>query len=69
MARVIFICHAVEDRELANALVAGLEAEGLACWVAPRDVMVGADYAQGFAVGKPFVLAPRFPQAADTDAA
>ena len=28
-----------------------------------RDL--GADYAQGFAVGRPFVLAPRFPGAAD----
>jgi len=28
---------------------------------------LGADFAQGFAVGKPFVLAPRFPQSADLE--
>ena len=31
-----------------------------------RDL--GVDYVQGFAVGKPFVMAPRFPQAAGGDA-
>ena len=30
---------------------------------------LGADYVQGFAVGKPFVLAPRFPKAAVNDTA
>ena len=34
---------------------------------AVRDL--GADYAQGFVVGKPFVLAPRFPKPAADEAA
>ena len=29
---------------------------------------LGIDYVQGFAVSKPFVMAPRFPQAADRNA-
>ncbi|NNF08764.1 MAG: toll/interleukin-1 receptor domain-containing protein [Acidimicrobiia bacterium] len=46
MARDVFICHATEDRAAANALVAGLEAERISCWIAPRNIMPGADYAQ-----------------------
>ena len=30
-----------------------------------RDL--GVDYVQGFAIGKPFVMAPRFPKAAGSD--
>ena len=46
MARDVFICHSTEDRAAANALVAGLEAERISCWIAPRNIMPGADYAQ-----------------------
>ena len=28
---------------------------------------VGVDYVQGFAIGQPFVMAPRFPKAAGSD--
>jgi EAL domain-containing protein (putative c-di-GMP-specific phosphodiesterase class I) len=28
---------------------------------------LGADYGQGFALGKPFVFAPRFPKSANSD--
>ena len=51
MAHDIFICHASEDRALAHSLVAGLEKNGITCWVAPRDVMPGADYAQAIVAG------------------
>jgi hypothetical protein len=51
VAHDIFICHASEDRAVANALVAGLEESGITCWVAPRDVMPGADYAQAIVAG------------------
>jgi tetratricopeptide (TPR) repeat protein len=33
-----FISHSSRDREIADAIVGALEAAGLACWVAPRDV-------------------------------
>jgi len=46
VARDVFICHSTDDRAAANALVAGLEAQGIGCWIAPRDIMPGADYAQ-----------------------
>ncbi|MCP3975741.1 MAG: toll/interleukin-1 receptor domain-containing protein [bacterium] len=51
MAHDIFICHASEDRAIADAVVAGLEQGGISCWVAPRDVMAGADYAQAIVAG------------------
>ena len=28
---------------------------------------LGADYAQGFAIGRPYVLAPKFPRAENSD--
>jgi len=42
---VVFICHASEDREVALSLTAGLERRGVDCWIAPRDVEPGAQYA------------------------
>lgn len=41
----IFISYASADAETANAVVTRLESEGLACWIAPRDVTPGALYA------------------------
>lgn len=51
MTHDIFICHATEDGVVANALVASLEESGITCWVAPRDVMPGADYSQAIVAG------------------
>ncbi len=41
----VFVCHASEDRFIAEAAVAALEARGIRCWIAPRDVPPGSDYA------------------------
>ena len=51
MAHDIFICHASEDRAVATSLVTGLEKRGITCWIAPRDVLPGADYAQAIVAG------------------
>ena len=40
-----FISHSTDDSRLAEKLVAALEKEGAKCWVAPRDVPAGANYA------------------------
>jgi len=45
LARQVFLSHATEDRETANQVCAALEAEGISCWIAPRDVKAGTDYA------------------------
>ncbi len=45
MAHQVFLSHATEDRETASSVCAALEAEGIRCWIAPRDVKAGTDYA------------------------
>ena len=40
-----FISFASEDREKADAICASLEGRGFVCWIAPRDVRAGREYA------------------------
>jgi len=42
----VFISHASENRDDANALVALIEAKGMTAWIAPRDVRPGFDYSE-----------------------
>jgi hypothetical protein len=44
MTPPIFISHSARDRATADAVCAVLEARGLRCWIAPRDVPPGADW-------------------------
>jgi TolB-like protein len=41
----IFISHASQDAAVAERMCAALEAAGLPCWIAPRDVRAGESYA------------------------
>jgi TolB-like protein len=41
----VFISYASQDAAVANALVKALEGNGIKCWIAPRDVVPGALYA------------------------
>ncbi|MDB5115717.1 MAG: toll/interleukin receptor protein [Mucilaginibacter sp.] len=41
----IFISHSKEDNKLAVALCHFMEQNGFRCWMAPRDVQAGKDYA------------------------
>jgi len=41
----VFISYASQDATVAERLCAALEAAGLPCWIAPRDVRPGAQYA------------------------
>ncbi len=41
----LFICHSSKDAGVVAKLVGALESQGLACWVAPRNVPPGRDYA------------------------
>ncbi len=45
MAHQVFVSYATEDAEAAAAVCALLEADGIGCWIAPRDVKAGTDYA------------------------
>jgi hypothetical protein len=46
MAHDVFICHSSKDRTIANAICSTLEQHRIRCWIAPRDVIPGSDYAQ-----------------------
>jgi TolB-like protein/Tfp pilus assembly protein PilF len=41
----VFVSYASQDTAVANSIVESLEAHGLKCWMAPRDVKPGAQYA------------------------
>lgn len=44
MAHDVFICHSADDRVVALAACAKLEARGIRCWIAPRDPIAGIPY-------------------------
>ena len=45
MANEVFISYSQPDRDCASELVAQLEAGGVGCWIAPRDIAPAADWA------------------------
>src|SRR5580658_8633344 len=44
MAHDVFISHSAKDKAIADAVCATLEADGIRCWIAPRDVMPGMEW-------------------------
>ena len=46
MAHDVFISHSAKDKTIADAVCATLESEGIRCWIAPRDVMPGMEFAK-----------------------
>jgi Tfp pilus assembly protein PilF len=46
MAHDVFISYAHQDRTVANAVCATLEAHGIRCWIAPRDILAGSDWGE-----------------------
>ena len=45
MSGRVFISHASQDSEVAEAVCDALEAHGVPCWIAPRDITPGKEYA------------------------
>ena len=45
VARQVFISYASPDSDIANRVLGALEQEGISCWIAPRDMPIGAVYA------------------------
>jgi len=41
-----FVSYSQPDRECAHAIVAHLEAQGVPCWIAPRDISPSSDWAE-----------------------
>lgn len=50
MARV-FISYSSKDRNVANMVVALLEERGHRCWIAPRDILPGQEWAEAIMQG------------------
>ena len=46
MAHDVFISYSSHNKPIADAICAGLEAEKLRCWIAPRDVLPGQNYGE-----------------------
>jgi hypothetical protein len=46
MPQDVFISHASEDKAAAAAICSALEEQGVKCWMAPRDVVPGTQYAE-----------------------
>jgi len=46
MAHDVFLSHSVKDKTVAEAIVTRLESESVTCWIAPRDVVPGADWGE-----------------------
>jgi hypothetical protein len=46
MAHDVFISHSIKDRPTADAVCAVLEAKGIRCWIAPRDVIPSMEWGE-----------------------
>jgi len=47
----VFVCHASRDAGVAQRVVAALEAAGVPCWIAPRDIDPGESYSRAILDG------------------
>ena len=46
MPHDVFISYSSHDKPVADAMCAALEAQKIRCWIAPRDVLAGTEYAE-----------------------
>ena len=46
MAHDVFLSYSYQDKAAADAVCHSLEAKGVRCWIAPRDVIPGEDWQQ-----------------------
>jgi tetratricopeptide (TPR) repeat protein len=46
MAYDVFVSYSSQDKPTADAIVASLEANGIRCWIAPRDILPGTDWSE-----------------------
>ena len=45
MEKKVFISHSSQDKEIAEIVCSSLENAGIGCWIAPRDIPYGSDWA------------------------
>src|SRR5262249_14132566 len=46
MPRDVFVSYSTHDKTTADAVCATLEANGLRCWIAPRDIVPGMNWGE-----------------------
>ena len=46
MVHDVFVSSSSKDKPTSDAVVARLEARGVRCWVAPRDILPGSDWSE-----------------------
>ena len=51
MSSRVFISHSSQDKDIADAALSYLESNGLKCWLAPRDISPGSDWAEAIIDG------------------
>ena len=51
MTGKIFISHSTQDKKIADKIIEYLESEEFTCWVAPRDISPGMDWAESIIDG------------------
>lgn len=58
----VFISYASKDRQIARQICAALENAGVPCWIAPRNILFGADYASSLieVIGKSHIVVSVF---------
>jgi hypothetical protein len=44
MVHNVFISYSSKDKPIADAICANTEANGVRCWIAPRDIAPGEDW-------------------------
>ena len=47
----VFVSYSHKDKPSADAVCAGLESAGIRCWIAPRDIDAGTEWAEGIMMG------------------
>jgi hypothetical protein len=68
MAHEVFISHAYKDKGIANAICAKLESAEVRCWIAPRNILTGEDWAKAIrkAIGSSRIVVLVFSENANT---
>ncbi|MBS3751564.1 MAG: TIR domain-containing protein [Anaerolineales bacterium] len=46
MTHEVFVSYSTKNKDAAQAVVSGLEEQGLRCWIAPRDILPGTPYGE-----------------------
>lgn len=68
MPHDVFISHSTRDKAIADRITSFLEANAIRCWIAPRDIRPGRDWAEAIveAIGESKLMVLIFSESANT---